>query len=626
MDELYNSLYLPPTDNERLTKEIRLLDDITGWVEDKINMRPWPHQVNVLEHQAPKRCRCSNLDCEQQIQRYEEPPDICPICQSEWYSINPGPKRLALRFARRTGKSMILSWIALHTALTNERATVLVIGPGESQLDQLFDDKLRPMLTTMDVKTEPDRRRPHELGFSNGSTIRGFCTARAVRGFGAKQKRADNATAGRVLMIFDEMDYMDPTMFDAAIPIILELNVDVIVSSTPSGARSHFYNLCNDVEYKEFYYSREMAANLYKEWAIENGADVDIGPAWDDDTQAALRRELTTEKWVHEVEADWGELEGGVYQEFYISMMFDSELSNYTYSMSPNLNSPCRTIGVDWNKYSVGPEIIGLEVDPILDKVVIRFRENLPPGKEGELTYSHAIDKIIQINEIFRPHWIFCDRGAGESQIEQLHIYGNIHPEGGLTDKVVGISFSDKLEYFDAITMDLTSGPIKPWMVNNLVKTMENGRIIGCRDGYSDKPIQLSDGRVVQGQFARGLRAQLSGYYVKRYADSGRPVYSADSIVSDDAHDALILALHAVMIHHFGFNRPDFTSAAFFVPMPEYERSRLKPEPEKEDNISQWGAIIPRGSWGKPRSNTLGRREPRGLPSWRGNGRRFLSR
>ena len=44
---------------------------------------------------------------------------------------------------------------------------------------------------------------------------------------------------------------------------------------------------------------------------------------------------------------------------------------------------------------------------------------------KGEYTLDNAVNSIIEMNEIYNPSWIFCDRGYGDYQLERLHIYGD---------------------------------------------------------------------------------------------------------------------------------------------------------------------------------------------------------
>ena len=62
----------------------------------------------------------------------------------------------------------------------------------------------------------------------------------------------------------------------------------------------------------------------------------------------------------------------------------------------------------------------------------------------SEYSYDLAVKTIIELNDIYKPAMIYCDRGAGEYQIEQLCIYGKEHPETRLHEKVKGFQFSQK--------------------------------------------------------------------------------------------------------------------------------------------------------------------------------------
>ena len=40
---------------------------------------------------------------------------------------------------------------------------------------------------------------------------------------------------------------------------------------------------------------------------------------------------------------------------------------------------------------------------------------------KSEYTYDNAINKIVELNEIYRPSWIYVDAGAGKQKILYFH-------------------------------------------------------------------------------------------------------------------------------------------------------------------------------------------------------------
>lgn len=51
-----------------------------------------------------------------------------------------------------------------------------------------------------------------------------------------------------------------------------------------------------------------------------------------------------------------------------------------------------------------------LEYVPDLQQFMVMQRIEIP---KGEYTLDNAVNSIIEMNDIYNPSWIFCDRGYG---------------------------------------------------------------------------------------------------------------------------------------------------------------------------------------------------------------------
>lgn len=147
-----------------------------------------------------------------------------------------------------------------------------------------------------------------------------------------------------------------------------------------------------------------------------------------------------------------------------------------------------------------------------LDKVAI---------PRTKFTLTVAVDTIIKMDAIHHFDWIYVDRGFGEMQIEQLHLYGKNHPETGLHKKVVGVSFSEKVSVRDPYTKKKDEKDVKPFMVNSSVNWFEKGII-------ALDPTDLQ------------LKEQLEQYSIKSISPTGRPTYTD---VNEHFVDALNLCV-----------------------------------------------------------------------------------
>jgi len=63
-------------------------------------------------------------------------------------------------------------------------------------------------------------------------------------------------------------------------------------------------------------------------------------------------------------------------------------------------------------KYGANSSIIITDYDVIRQKFKVIKRVEVP---RSEYSYDSAVNKIVELNDIFNPSWIFCDRGSGEN-------------------------------------------------------------------------------------------------------------------------------------------------------------------------------------------------------------------
>lgn len=258
-----------------------------------------------------------------------------------------------------------------------------------------------------------------------------------------------------------------------------------------------------------------------------------------------FRAQLSESGYQHEIMAEFGDEEAGVFNKVYVdkAMTFD----NYAYNPLTSIqrdrcemknqfptmlipkpgetypNNPFRTMGVDWDRRQADSSILILDYDREFERFRVLKRVNFP---KAEYTYDKAVQLIIQLNEIYNPSWIYADTGAGEYQIERLHIYGDEHPSSGLKVKVKGFQFSQVLEIMDPITKVTERKPMKPFMVNSLARAFEKDRIM------------LSP-------YDELVHKQLIDYKVDRISQNGMPVYTS---VNEHFVDALGLAYLAFVL------------------------------------------------------------------------------
>ena len=158
-----------------------------------------------------------------------------------------------------------------------------------------------------------------------------------------------------------------------------------------------------------------------------------MNPNWSDEMEAEFRAELTELGYIHEVLADFGPQDTGVFNKQKIDEAM--QIDNYAYNEldraqlirlertgeeSPIMYMPIngkfkrniwRTCGIDWDKYGASSSIVVLDYDEDFNKFRVIKRVELP---KSEYSYDTAVKTVIQINEIYNPSWIYVDRGAGK--------------------------------------------------------------------------------------------------------------------------------------------------------------------------------------------------------------------
>lgn len=436
---------------------------------------------------------------------------------------------------RRTGKTETMIIEALYRVFNKKMFVFMFATPYENQIRTIFE-RINVILDNSKLLKEQlvrSTKNPYVIKFSNGSKILGFTTGSSSGNAGASLR---GQTADWVAL--DEMDYMTEEDYDTVAAICAERSsIGITVSSTPTGARSRFYQICTN---------KKLGFTLHHHPSTHN-------PNWNIKMEEEFRSQLSASAYLHEIMAEFGDEDAGVFDKISvdIAMTFDDYaynqltkvqeerckyldkfpvfyLPNKGESYKPNI---FRTMGIDWDKSQADSSLLVLDYDLEFEKFRVLKRVDFPKAK---YSYDKAVQLIIEINAIYNPSWIYADRGAGEYQIERLHIYGDEHPETGLNVKVKGWQFAQSLPIPDPITKVTTKKPMKPFMVNMLAQAFERHKII------------LSP-------YDTLIHRQLINYHVVRIGSNGVPVYG-----SNDEHfvDALGLAYLAFVLEF-----PEITKA-----------------------------------------------------------------
>jgi replicative DNA helicase len=418
-------------------------------------------------------------------------------------------KRKVFRIGRQAGKTESLVISVLFNLFTNSDFKVVLITPFQSQIDLIFKRLEELIRNTQSLQSAIKRnvKAPqYSIELHNGSYIKGF-TAGTKSGSGAASARGQAAN----MLIFDEADYLATADLDAAMSIITNYpEATVWMSSTPTGKRDKFYEICGDDEWKEFHLPSY------------------INPNWSEALDKFYRKSLTAIGYKHEVLADFGEQEEGVFQVQYV----EAAQAEYEYGkLSPNPGW-LYSIGVDWNSPAVGTTIVVTGFNPSNSKFYVVEREVVQRAGWTQLAACEAITKM---NRRWRPFVIYVDKGFGSTQLEVLHKFGYDsirdkdkgpnHIDSKLPKIVKAYDFGSKIEVRDPFTKQLTSKPAKGFLVENSVRRFETGDLF----------YPVSDTQITK---------ELLAYIVKNVSISGQFIYASNSeSVGDHNIDALMLSL-----------------------------------------------------------------------------------
>lgn len=450
---------------------------------------------------------------------------------ARWYQaemLRDKSKKKVYRCGRRTGKTETMVVESLYSVYKNPNYRVLIITPYQNQVDLAFKriNELVDASPALKSRVTRNTKNPYQIEFNNHSSILGFTTG-ASSGSGGASIRGQRAD----LLILDEVDYMNDADFDSVMIIAGERNdIRTIMSSTPTGRRAKFYEACVN---KDLGFIEHFHPSMHN-------------PNWCEQMEAEFRASLTASGYVHEVEAEFGVQDTGVFDktsldrartfynyaynelDYYQENEIKNGLKQQPEMLLYDIYNPApfnrfRTMGIDWDKYSSSSSIVVLEYNMRMQQFMILKRFEMP---RAEYSYDNAVNTVIELNKIYNPAWIYADRGSGEYQIERLHIYGDEHPESGLKHKLKGWQFANKLDVYDPITGEKESKPMKPFMVNQLQLAFERNNLI--LSPWDDT-----------------IYTQLINYEVEKITASGIPTFT-----SKDEHfiDALGLAYLAMVL------------------------------------------------------------------------------
>lgn len=184
-----------------------------------------------------------------------------PYCyQAEFLRLND--KRIAIRWARQSGKSLAVAIRALWQAFTFPNQVILILAPTLRQSNIIFRYVKFYAENKNDILAHIVRNTTTEMWFDNGGQIyclpSGHQSGDNIRGYAAK------------LIIIDEAAYVDEDAFLAIEPSLASTDGSLILISTPRGRTGFYYEAFTpESEYKKMHLKAEDSPNIKKDFLIK---------------------------------------------------------------------------------------------------------------------------------------------------------------------------------------------------------------------------------------------------------------------------------------------------------------------------------------------------------------------
>ena len=257
-------------------------------------------------------------------------------------------------------------------------------------------------------------------------------------------------------------------------------------------------------------------------------------------TEYQVRAITSASNYDREYGAEFGEEFGGVYK----SHMIAKSLRKYGRNIdvtNPEIFNPgfqqnfnnLYIIGVDWNSYINGGQIVLLEfcrertvetffddelgTDVTIDftgKYRLFYRRGIT---SKDATQRNTREEIIRLLRIYKIDFVYVDYGAGDTNIEELTLYGREHLELQLNRKLKVVDSGASVEHWDPVLGKLVKKRNKSLMVNFSALNLEEGMYILPKE--EDEQVRLI--------------GQMRGYKIKNVTNRGDYTYEGDDHILD---------------------------------------------------------------------------------------------
>jgi len=392
---------------------------------------------------------------------------------------------------------------------------ILCVVPFQTQAADIYSRIQAFLAVSPDLRARVTREREspvHEIGFDNGSRIRIF-TAGERTGKSASDVRGQSAD----WLVLDEAAMLsDDTLVSIMATLTRARVPEIWVSSTPLEAVGRFHAWAtNPMEgFRVF-------------WIPSSSA-----PEWSDEIEMFYRRTYSKAHYAREYEAKFGYTEKGVFRKQDIE--FNGVIVPYDVTNpAPNPIEDVYIFGVDWNSTGNGVVILVYAWSNTQEKFIFTYKEVID---NADFTQLSAVDRIVQLNAVWQPKYIYVDDGYGKVQVEVLKKYGIEHPQTGLHRKVKPIAMNSPIEIRDPLTRKKIKKQAKNLLVEMAKAKMEAHQCVFPKsEDHKD-----------------GILGQIRAYEVIKTTAAGLNVYSQGN---EHLLTAWLLALGGFLIEFTDLTR-----------------------------------------------------------------------
>lgn len=266
-----------------------------------------------------------------------------------------------------------------------------------------------------------------------------------------------------------------------------------------------------------------------------------MSPEWTEETEEVLRLQYSQAGWDHEILAEWGLVEGGVFP----TNKINAGIRPYEYGPIEDMSEFKTCIGVDWNGVKAGIPILLIGYSKkqnayiLLDKYI---------SKSAEETQMTGVRDVIAMYDKWNPDYVYLDAGAGATNYELIRSEAKRRGDQKMIDCIKQVHMHSNYEIRDPITKVLVKKQAKALMVDLAVQRAECDMFI-FPESENNKS-QLLD--------------QIREFVIERYTPTGMPVYSQGN---EHQLIAWLLAVFGITIEFSDVAKVNGTGAIGYTPI-----------------------------------------------------------